>query len=123
MSEWISIEDRLPENDKEVLALLKSGAVDIGRVETENCYQCSTKSKELITRALYGVITHWMPLPKAPKQEGPFKMVYSNGRFFICHSRYGINDVLSHDLRLEKTVEKLARWLNSLWNETQTDSP
>ena len=55
-SEWISIEDRLPEPLEDVLVVDKNGdvRVDFRLISTQ--------------RFVYGQgYTHWMPLPEAPK--------------------------------------------------------
>jgi hypothetical protein len=60
MSEWISVKDRLPETEQYVLAYHNS------------CYPrervdfFSETSKRWMMSA--GDVTHWMPLPEAPKE-------------------------------------------------------
>jgi len=57
---WISVKDRLPDKDCEVLVYMGI-----------NCY----RYMELITHysdchlTRHDTITHWMPLPKPPKKE------------------------------------------------------
>ncbi len=54
MSEWISVEDRLPEiRDASVLAYWKHGGIDMVHIE------------EYFSDITSG-ITHWMPLPNPP---------------------------------------------------------
>lgn len=55
---WISVEDELPEYDQRVLWCWDDGLISIGRVALD----------EQHIKARY--ITHWMPLPQAPKKGG-----------------------------------------------------
>ena len=64
VQEWISVEDRLPENGKEgVLIGLRWGEVDIGWCED------SRWRSEFVNEYEDGEVTHWMPLPNQPKGE------------------------------------------------------
>ncbi len=71
MTEWISVEDRLPENDQPVLVVLA--------VDTVNYYPLSVRSYIDEKYGLndwvdeYGytfcddeIVTHWQPLPEPP---------------------------------------------------------
>ena len=63
---WISVEDKLPENNDDVL-LLYDGQYRIGYFcdlgdECENYWYVN--NMEIDSR--YSGITHWMPLPKKP---------------------------------------------------------
>ena len=62
--EWISVEDRLPENRDDVLALNTQGYISMGffwELDNRTLFHSSGNidSKH---------ITHWMPLPELPKQ-------------------------------------------------------
>ena len=62
--EWISVDDRLPENGKEgVLIALRWGEVDIGW-----CKDGRWRS-EFVNEYEDGEVTHWMPIPQPPKGE------------------------------------------------------
>lgn len=64
VQEWISVDDRLPENEKEgVLIGLRWGEVDIGWCEDGRW------SSEFVNEYEDGEVTHWMPLPEPPKGE------------------------------------------------------
>ncbi len=73
--EWISVEERLPEdNGDELIICTKDGIVGTGRYnnignkglfswmanEGSDFYDLGTDSR----------VTHWMPLPEAPKMKG-----------------------------------------------------
>ena len=60
---WISVEERLPEEDKDVLAY--NGAYMIIAAYATN----PTKYWYTITGSVTRTITHWMPLPEPPKEE------------------------------------------------------
>ena len=63
--QWISVEDRLPENGKEgVLIGLRWGEVDIGWCED------SRWRSEFVNEYEDGEVTHWMPIPPEPPKEG-----------------------------------------------------
>ena len=64
VQEWISVDDRLPENGKEsVLIALRWGEVDIGLCEDGRW------RSEFVNEYEDGEVTHWMPLPSTPKGE------------------------------------------------------
>jgi len=66
MSDWISVKDRLPENDDNYLILFEYGRyrfnerVIVG-FYSNNKWCVSGHSNNLDT------VTHWMPLPEPPK--------------------------------------------------------
>lgn len=57
---WISVKDRLPEDASDVLIVWADGV-------SEACYFDETWCRD--GRRLLSV-THWMPLPEPPKEEG-----------------------------------------------------
>jgi len=59
MSEWISVKDRLPEFEQDILICRDLGEARI--VQTEE-YQGS-----LYWGTSYNNVTHWMPLPEPPE--------------------------------------------------------
>ena len=65
-SDWISVEERLPEDDETVLVITSES-------EMEVCFY-KTESKGIFQRlgglVLIYNVTHWMPLPEAPKMKG-----------------------------------------------------
>lgn len=61
---WISVEDGLPEEDKEVLAY--NGAYMFIAAYTTN----PTKYWYTISGSAMRIVTHWMPLPEAPEEGG-----------------------------------------------------
>ena len=69
-SPWISVEDRLPEPEKEVIILNKSKQTDIDFLtdDFEGGYYW-WKSDEIIC-CDDDKITHWMPIPQLPKEDG-----------------------------------------------------
>lgn len=70
MSEWISVKDRLPEEDVSVLVFGSSGlfigSYDYGNKYMES-YWSSEKYKHIECTEDYEPVTHWMPLPQPPK--------------------------------------------------------
>ena len=64
VQEWISVDDRLPENGKEgVLIALRWGEVDIGWCEDGRWHS------EFVNEYEDGEVTHWMPLPQPAEGE------------------------------------------------------
>ena len=59
-NEWVSVEERLPEHLKDVLALYGNGRIDIDWVDGSGDFKFGS---------LFDGVTHWMPLPAPP--EGP----------------------------------------------------
>ena len=68
-SPWISVEDRLPEPEKEVIVLFKDKSIDIDHLtdDGEDGYYW-WKSDEWIC-CEDDEITHWMLIPELPKEE------------------------------------------------------
>lgn len=57
---WISVEDRLPEIDLEVLIVEKDLIIEVGSYQ-EYYWVENTEYK------MRENVTHWMPIPKPPK--------------------------------------------------------
>ena len=78
MSEWISVDERLPNETKDFLVVLNGEDIDIrlfnSRNEPYQTYQFMLDKFLFIDN--YGDchttdrVTHWMPLPEPPKMEG-----------------------------------------------------
>ena len=65
--EWISVNDRLPDNWETVLVLCKDGGMFVGRYTPFKHWEIWTAMKS--TRIVKRTVTHWMPLPELPKGE------------------------------------------------------
>jgi hypothetical protein len=64
-TEWISVEERLPKADTDVLVITANGSFKVGRC---NIYHNGTLVLWMTNDGLgEKAITHWMPLPEAPK--------------------------------------------------------
>ena len=66
MNEWVSVKDRLPEYYREVLVHV-NGCIYLAmlfdqRMINEPDYWCDHSGQ-------LGKVTHWMPLPDAPKEK------------------------------------------------------
>ena len=59
MSEWISVEERLPEQLVDILVHHAKGKIDIS-------FMCADG---FLMENRLGKVTHWMPLPEPPKEE------------------------------------------------------
>lgn len=64
MAEWISVKDRLPENDERVLVCLNNvaSAMCNGKIDTDRFLK-----NGWVRWNKY--VTHWMPLPEPPKED------------------------------------------------------
>ena len=65
VQEWISVKDRLPEDDSDVLAYLRIG--EIGRIYPAN-YANGMWFDCMFNTPATDTTTHWMPLPEPPKE-------------------------------------------------------
>ena len=67
---WISVEERLPPVDKEVLVVAYGSMMRIWNIHRLNpetadvCWECEDGTLDDMC-----AVTHWMPLPKPPKEE------------------------------------------------------
>ncbi|MOA31070.1 hypothetical protein D3C78_1522080 [compost metagenome] len=61
MSEWISVEDRLPPEDQPVLCWCNDGDTEACEVASHHNSFFIDWSHELLP------VTHWMPLPEPPE--------------------------------------------------------
>lgn len=64
MSAWISVEDRLPEDLRDVLVYAEHLTGGVRTVERAYCNQYGDW-QEVNGKT----VTHWMPLPEPPKEE------------------------------------------------------
>ena len=67
MAEWISVNDRLPENSDSVLVFGKyicGGSIDMAWCNSVTKTFYSEEESHLLDN-----VTHWMPLPEPPKGE------------------------------------------------------
>ena len=71
MGEWISVEDRLPPIDTEVLVFSH------GNISVCSLVQTDKEVRDVVWEDVYGywdddegvaAVTYWMPLPKPPKE-------------------------------------------------------
>ena len=69
---WISVKDRLPETRHAVLAYTPhyKNIWAVSMHEDGNWYIWSPYGRVCLDPDWYGPITHWMPLPEPPKEEG-----------------------------------------------------
>ena len=71
--EWISVEDRLPEEDGTYITFTnakgKSEGVIAQSLVTKTIRGNTIRRWEWQTRISPWVVTHWMPLPEAPKMK------------------------------------------------------
>ena len=78
-SEWISVDERLPENDygkhwkerQHYLVMTEpSGLMRVARFGSKEFPWWIDSHDTVMTGANYAKVTHWMPLPEAPKMKG-----------------------------------------------------
>lgn len=117
MSEWISVKERLPDNDEVVF---------VWTVGEQQCLayldgQYDGKPSWYIIPAHSGQfrstcsVTHWMPLPGPPKKKEPFSicMCHNTLQFDLDgYFNYWLIPTMSDDER-----KYLAEWLNKMWTE------
>jgi len=65
-SEWISVEDRLPDKYGDVICCTRRGS--IMQVTYNPTYKLFNVSCDNVEDAIY--VTHWMPMPLQPEMEG-----------------------------------------------------
>lgn len=72
---WIPVTERLPiganngETSEEIIAYTKSGEVCVGWIESgRRTWYLVVGDDDYPTAHDFGTVTHWMPLPEAPKE-------------------------------------------------------
>jgi hypothetical protein len=75
-SEWISVEDRLPDNHRRVLIACDgttiggAAPIAIGLYGGGFWSIADADGTAHLTKYMHVVVTHWMPLPEPPKMKG-----------------------------------------------------
>lgn len=67
--EWIKCCDRLPENDDSVLIYNPKDGISTGEFNASEVSKYNSGWDSAYDWAPYMSPTHWMPLPKEPKEE------------------------------------------------------
>lgn len=68
--EWISVEDRLPEDGGFYIVGFKNGGSFLGWYNSEKWHNPKGKEYGITKFGDNNTVTHWMPLPKPPKEGG-----------------------------------------------------
>ncbi len=61
--QWVSVKDRLPEKDTWVLSLEADKSMRVNCLASDDEWYCDD-------HGFVPTVTHWMPLPQPPKEEG-----------------------------------------------------
>ena len=75
-SEWISVEERLPDNHRTVLVACKgitvggAAPISVGSYGGGHWFLADAEGTLYLTKYMHIVVTHWMPLPEPPKMKG-----------------------------------------------------
>lgn len=71
MTEWISVKDRLPEDETKVLVCCKAVGTykPINNIHMQTNHISSYNKRWDVSIPFGYEITHWMPLPEPPKEE------------------------------------------------------
>lgn len=65
MSEWISVRDRLPEKDEDILAYAPQQGIFSTQLTLSNNWICNCLCQD---GSFLNHVTHWMPLPEPPRE-------------------------------------------------------
>lgn len=68
MSEWIKVEDRLPEEEEYVLWIFENGSVIHECIYDFDKEYLQNFLSRRMCKETRGRITHWMPVPPLPKE-------------------------------------------------------
>lgn len=63
-SKWISVKERLPEVEADILAYIGEGSFVVCWMTHDGYWQCPAYLMDKDD------VTHWMPLPRPPKEKG-----------------------------------------------------
>ena len=70
---WISVEERLPEHNQDVIAITKAGNLSVGQ-NIVTCTFCKPRNEKQglfylpYTMGRNLIVTHWQPLPQPPQK-------------------------------------------------------
>ena len=64
-TKWISVKERLPEDNQEVITYSSSGEIEVLKYDNHDIKDTFVKYGALVR--VFNV-THWMPLPEVPKE-------------------------------------------------------
>jgi hypothetical protein len=96
VSDWVSVKERLPEHNQDVIAITKAGNLSVGQ-NIVTCTFCKPRNEKHglfylpYTMGRNLIVTHWMPLPNPPKEEQMEKhcpICRHCQRGFFCPSRW-----------------------------------
>jgi hypothetical protein len=78
--DWISVEDRLPDDKKRYLICTESGRIDIAYYQPMGDKFSNHESFWQGSSCRFTAVTHWMPLSEPPKgEENSYGRVYQRG--------------------------------------------
>ena len=72
-NEWISVDERLPDNHRAVLVVCKGTTIGCGTLRTIGSYGggfwslADADGTMYLTKYMHFIVTHWMELPEPPK--------------------------------------------------------
>ena len=69
MSKWISVKDRLPDEDEKILFLTNNKQYRLGKRMCKYWVCDNDASSNSAVAYITSEITHWMSLPEPPKEE------------------------------------------------------
>lgn len=64
---WIPVTERLPEAGERVLCYCRANIYEVMKMRTDGAWVHNDKVYD--SAYMSGFVTHWMPLPQAPKEE------------------------------------------------------
>lgn len=110
MNEWISVKDRLPEENVQVLGVLACN----GKLEfcvRRNCYLPGCHYKGFVSWQPLPV-TYWMPLPEPPKTETQEETTTNSGH--PCVSLELENDEIA-SFRYAQNIDSTIAFIDKVW--------
>ena len=117
MSEWISVDERLPDAGERVLCYCRANIYEVMKMRTDGAWVHNDKVYD--STYMGGFVTHWMPLPAPPKEEHEYisreeAKAKIREKFKKLADRIEVNEVLNSIPAADVQPVRHGRWIKTI---------